>query len=486
MPNVNPWSVAREGVGCSSGPPEGERRDLSGRPGSLKLGNTGPLPSVVGADLVVPLVGGGTARYANLDHAASTPALSEAWEAVQAFVPWYSSVHRGAGFKSQVATAAYEAARGPVREFVNGRPDDAVVFTRNTTDAVNLLARCLPTGTTVITTSAEHHANLLPWRRPGAIKLPVPASKDEALRDIEAALQERDAGSRALVAVTGASNVTGEVWPIGEIASLAHRHGARLFVDAAQLVPHRPLDVAGLDLDWVAFSGHKLYAPFGVGVLVGRMDWLAAAEPYLLGGGAATEVVGWSATWAGLPGRHEGGSPNVVGAVALAAACAALRRAGMDEVAEQDRRLAGLLEATLERVPGLDVYSTWEGTVDRVAVRAFHVHGYDHAEVAAILSAEHGIGVRSGSFCAHPLLSHLAGAQAERDGGCGAHVPGAVRASLGLGSDDEDLQRLGAALAELVREGPRWTYRRAADGSVEPVPDDRPWPSFSRMGRAAN
>ena len=204
--------------------------------------------------------------------------------------------------------------------------------------------------------------------------------------------------------MTGASNVTGEVWPVGAVASVAHRYGARLFVDAAQLAAHRVVDMAGLDIDWVAFSGHKLYAPFGAGALVGRTDWLAGAGPYLLGGGAVQEVDGEAVTWAGLPDRHEGGSPNVVGAVALGAACRALCAIGMDEVAELDRAQANGLQDTLEAVPDVELYSTWGAAADRVAVRTFQVRGFRPAEVAAVLSAEHGIGMRSGSFCAHPLL----------------------------------------------------------------------------------
>ena len=433
--------------------------------------------AVVGADLEVPLVGGASERYVNLDYAASAPALVEVWAAVQAFLPWYSSVHRGAGFRSQVATAAYEDAREAVRAFVGGRTDDAVVFTRNTTDSINLLARCLPTGTVVITTGVEHHANLLPWRRHGAIELPVPGSPDELMERLQQALRRRPADRPALVAVTGASNVTGEVWPLAELAALAHEHGARVFVDAAQLAPHRPIDMSGLDLDWVAFSGHKLYAPFGTGALVGRADWLAAAEPYLAGGGAVVEVSTEGVTWASLPDRHEGGSPNVVGAIALAAASTALGAIGMDEVARQEIRLGDLLRTTLDQVPGLISYATWPGPCDRVGVAAFNLPGRDHAEVAAILSAEYGIGVRNGSFCAHPLLVYLAGGGL--DGwrpGCGLRVPGAIRASFGLGNRAEDLQRLGEALLEIAEHGPRWTYRAAPDGSVSPMPDDRNWP----------
>jgi selenocysteine lyase/cysteine desulfurase len=437
------------------------------------------VPSVIGAGAEVPLVGGRSVRYADLDQAASTPALREVWESVQAFMPWYASVHRGDGYKSQVATAAYEAARGAVRMFVNARADDVVLVTRNTTDSVNLLARCLPGGTVVITTSAEHHANMLAWRKYGdVVELPVPSSSDEALHRFEAALRARPSSRSALVAVTGASNVTGEVWPVAEIGALAHRYGASVFVDAAQLAPHRPVDVSGWDVDWVAFSGHKLYAPFGAGALVGRAEWLARTEPYLLGGGAVEEVTRDGATWADLPARHEGGSPNVVGAVALAAACTVLNEAGMDLVAEGDRALSAMLESTLEEAPGVAVYRTWGQAADRVAVRAFNVAGHEHGEVAAVLSAEYGIGVRSGSFCAHPLLVHLAGREPGWRPGCAERVPGAVRASAGLGSGAGDIERLGDALRELVRAGARWAYEPAADGTLVPVPDDRHWPAL--------
>ena len=209
--------------------------------------------------------------------------------------------------------------------------------------------------------------------------------------------------------MTGASNVTGEVWPIAELAALAHRHGARILVDCAQLAPHRAVDIAGLDLDWVALSGHKLYAPFGSGALVGRPDGLDRADPYLAGGGSVAWVSAQGAAWTGLPDRHEGGSPNVVGAFAMAAACSELRRIGMDAIAVEERRLGDRLRARLAEVPGLVSYQTWPGHPDRVGIAAFSLEGRDHAEVATVLSAEHGIGVRSGSFCAHPLLAHIAG-----------------------------------------------------------------------------
>ncbi|MGO8685681.1 MAG: aminotransferase class V-fold PLP-dependent enzyme [Candidatus Dormibacteria bacterium] len=438
---------------------------------------------VLGAELEVPLVGGGATRYVNLDYAASAPPLVEVWAEVQAFLPWYSSVHRGAGFRSLVATAAYEDARNVVRDFLGGRPDDTVIFTRNTTDAINLMARCMPAETAVVTTLGEHHANLLPWRRyHDAVELPVPVTPAELLSSAGRALAALPAGRPALLAVTGASNVTGEVSPIAELAALAHRHGARILVDCAQLAPHRPIDVAALDLDWVALSGHKLYAPFGVGALVGRPDWLAAGDAYLAGGGAVAEVSADEVTWTDLPDRHEGGSPNVVGAFAMAAACTALRRIGMERVAADESRLGDLLRSRLGEVPGLVTYATWPDHPDRVAIAAFAVRERDPSEVAAILSAEYGIGVRSGSFCAHPLLAHLAGGPGWRPG-CGLGVPGAVRASLGLGSGAGDVERLAGALTEIVTRGPRWRYRTEPDGTVVPDPDDRPLPHWAARDR---
>jgi selenocysteine lyase/cysteine desulfurase len=447
------------------------------------MGSDGAIDATfVGDDLEVPLVGGARTRYVNLDYAASTPALFEVWAAVEAFLPWYSSVHRGAGFKSQISTAAYEGARESVRSFVGGREDDVVLFTRNTTDAINLFARCVPSDTLVITTSVEHHANLLPWRKHGAIELSVPNSPRDLLEGLRQVLFRRPLDRPALLAVTGASNVTGEVFPLAELTRLAHDYGARIFVDAAQLAPHRAIDMSGLDLDWVVFSGHKLYAPFGAGALVGRSTWLAAAEPYLAGGGAVVDVRRNATTWAGVPDRHEGGSPNVVGAIALAAACTALRAMGMDNIARHETKFSELLQGTLRRVPGLVSYTTWRNPCDRVATVAFNVRGRNHAELAAILSAEYGIGVRNGSFCAYPLLTHLA-----RDGtnswtpGCGENAPGAVRASLGLGTHADDLAKLGDALVEIAEHGPRWRYRFAPDGAVRPEPDDRSWPTFDLL-----
>ncbi|MBM6400315.1 aminotransferase class V-fold PLP-dependent enzyme [Phycicoccus sonneratiae] len=423
------------------------------------------LPDVVRPD-PVPLVTGRFVEYAQLDHAASTPALESVVRAVATATRTYSSVHRGTGWLSRVTSAHYEAAREEVARFVGARADDVVVFTRATTDATNLLARALPAGTPVVVFAAEHHASLLPWPAERTHRLPVPSSPEEVLGRLESALVALAGGPAPLVVVTGASNVTGELWPVERVARVARRHGARVLLDAAQLVAHRRVDLAALDVDWVAFSGHKLHAPFGTGALVGRRDWLDAADPYLAGGGASAAVTEAVTTWATGAARHEGGSPNVLGAVALAAACAAVRRHRGAIEAHEAHLTTRLLEG-LRAVPGVRTHSTFGDDHDRVPVVAFTVEGLDSHLVAAALSAEHGIGVRAGKFCAHPLVDALLA----RDGD-GRHST-AVRASAGLATTGEHVDRLVAAVADLAAHGPRVAYRQDPDAGWVPEDDAR-------------
>ena len=438
--------------------------------------------ALVGSDVEVPLVTGGWQRYVNLDYAASAPCLVSVKQAVDELLPWYSSVHRGAGFKSQLATAAYEESRDAVRSFVGGRPDDAVIFTRNTTDALNLLAAALPPEAEVFVFAAEHHANLLPWRRGHLTVLPVPASPADALDELDRALEVSARGPR-LVAVTGASNVTGEIWPYPQIARLAHEHDARILLDAAQLAPHHILDLNSDDIDYLAMSGHKLYAPFGAGALIGRPDWLAAREPFLAGGGAVRYVSVDQVLWADLPDRQEAGSPNVIGAVALGVACRTLQAADMTRRAASESALLGLACSRLAAVPGLQQYQMWGPDHPRIAVLTFALTAASYSQVAAVLSAEYGIGLRHGCFCAHPLMARLLGINPAQEAnlrhyisrGVAITMPGAVRASMGIGTTAADIEHLAAALTAVVIDGPRWSYHSSADGTdCWPEPDPRP------------
>ncbi|MBV8527532.1 MAG: aminotransferase class V-fold PLP-dependent enzyme [Candidatus Dormibacteraeota bacterium] len=451
------------------------------------------LPLLAGHDLQVPLAGGELRPYVNLDYAASTPAMERVVDAVNAFLPWYASVHRGAGFPSQVSTRAHEAARHAIAGFVGARPSDHVVFVRNTTEALNLLASCLELapGHVVLSTAVEHHANMLPWRRCApVVALQPPPSPEALLEEVRAALEvsKRPVG---VVSITGASNVTGEVFPIAEVARLAHEHGAKVVVDAAQLAPHRAIDMAASDVDCIALSGHKMYAPFGAGALVAPHAWLCDAEPMLAGGGAVSYVTLDDVSWAALPDRLEAGSPNVVGAVALATAATALQDVGLDRVAAHERELCAYLDERLRELPHVHPLRLWDGeNVDRLGVCTFTVDGLDHALAAAVLSAEHGIGVRHGCFCAHPYIVHLLGIGDEESNRVraalsrGEHhsIPGAVRASFGLGTTPEHIDRLVDALTEMTTQGPRLEYREDPEtGDFTPVDDRRTFPAFDGL-----
>lgn len=420
-----------------------------------------PLASVSGADLDVPLVQGGSCTYANFDYAASAPALAAVTDCVAELLPYYASVHRGAGYASRVSTARYEQARDTVGRFVGAAPDQCVIFTRNTTDSLNLLAGCVPGDTVVL--DIEHHANLLAWRG-GRRVVPAAATLDLTIKRLVAELCSRPA---ALLAVTGASNVTGELLPLRRLADIAHACGARILVDGAQLVPHRRVDLAATGIDYLAFSGHKTYAPFGAGVLVGRQDWLDAAAPYLAGGGAVRSVTATDTEWTTGPQRHEAGSPNVLGAAALAAACEAL--CDLDTEAHE-QALSEQLRSGLRGIDGVHVLRIWPDTTDPVGIVTFTVDGYHPGQVAAYLSAEHGIGVRDGRFCAHPLLARLG-------------ADSAVRASVGLGTTSEHVERLVGAIAALVAAGPRWCYEQRG-GHWDPTPETRPFTHADR-GSAA-
>ncbi|MFD6468454.1 MULTISPECIES: aminotransferase class V-fold PLP-dependent enzyme [Streptomyces] len=427
--------------------------------------------AVLGRDVTVPLVTGGEVSYAALDYAASAPALQRVWDDVAAYAPYYGSVHRGAGYLSQLSTDLFEQSRVTVAEFLDCRPGDQVVFTRSTTDSLNLLAAVLPADCQVFVFETEHHASLLPWTNARVTYLNAPRTPAEAVATLERALAGRDPHGPALVCVTGASNVTGELWPVKELAAAAHAHGARIVLDAAQLAPHHPVSVRELDVDWVAFSGHKLYAPFGSGVLAGRADWLQEAEPYLAGGGASRKVArredgGVEVEWHTTAARHEAGSPNVIGVYSIASACRALTEAGFESLVERERHLIAKVREGLAEVPAVRVLSLFGDDAPRVGVISFVVDGWNSSHFAAALSAEYGIGVRDGLFCAHPLVRTLLGSEPQAQGECGAPeaAPGerslnAIRVSFGAGTPDEHVERFVRAVGELVADGAKWQYR---------------------------
>jgi selenocysteine lyase/cysteine desulfurase len=412
--------------------------------------------------------------------------------AVEEFVPMYSSVHRGAGFKSRLATAAYESARDSALAFAGAsREGDIAILCRNTTEALNQLAYRLrfEADDVVLTTVVEHHANLLPWGRV-ANRRYVECGRDGTFDtdDVVAGLEQTP--RPRVLALTGASNVTGWMPPVAEIVEAAHERGVRVVLDAAQLAPHRPIPAQA---DFVAFSGHKLYAPFGAGVLVGPAGAFADGDPFLAGGGAVDLVDLDEVWWTEPPEREEAGSPNVIGAVALEAALGELGHIGWDTIAAHEHALAARLRHGLAAIEGVRVLGPSLDT-DTLAIAAFVVQGVDHALVAARLSAEWGIGVRHGCFCAHPYLIRLLGLSpaaidAYREqvrAGDHRFMPGAVRASCGISNTQADVDTLLDAVARIATEGQSGTappvpYVQDVDtGDFWPVSDVPGWRGHER------
>jgi len=414
---------------------------------------------VVGDRTLVPVQGGGTRPYVNLDCAASTPPSLRVAAAVEEFLPWYSSIHRGAGAKSRHSSERYEQARDTMLRFVGADPATHVaVFPRNTTEALNLVAfrLGLDRDDVVVTTVAEHHSNMLPWRRHAQVRYVDVA--DDGTFTVEQVVAVLDqAPAPRVLAITGASNVTGWVPPIAAIARAARARGAVVVVDAAQLAPHRPISMTEMGIDVLALSGHKMHAPYGAGALVGPRSLFRDGEPMLVGGGAVTAVGLHEVLWASSPDRDEAGSPNVVGVVALDAAVQELSHRGWAGTLRHERRLLDALDRELAGVPGMVRYGPVSGA-DRLPVTAFNLDGVPHALVASRLAAEFGIGVRSGCFCAHPYLMRLLGvdderAQQHRDRIRQGHhrlLPGAVRASAGPGTPVEHVTELGRALRQIA------------------------------------
>jgi selenocysteine lyase/cysteine desulfurase len=421
-----------------------------------------PVP-LAGDGVPVPCADGSERPYLSMDAAASTAALPEVTARVAEFVPWYSSVHRGAGYKSQVSTCAYEDARSAALAFA-GRPtgasgDDVAVICRNTTEALNHLAyrlRLAP-GDVVVTTVAEHHANLLPWSRAAACRY-VECGRDGTfgVDDVEAALDQRP--SPRLLAITGASNITGWMPPLAAIIAAAHDRGVPVVVDAAQLAPHRPLPAGA---DFVAWSGHKMYAPFGAGILLGPRHAFADGDPFLAGGGAVDLVDLDEVVWTAPPEREEAGSPNVIGAVALHAAIDTVTGIGWAALSGHERRITAALRGGLAAIPGVRLLGPSLDT-ETLPVATFTIDGIPHALVAARLAAEDAIGVRHGCFCAHPYLMRLLGYAREdvrryRDQvrrGDRSAMPGAVRASAGINVTEQDVARLLTAVARIAGGSP--------------------------------
>jgi cysteine desulfurase / selenocysteine lyase len=376
-----------------------------------------------------------------LDSAASSQKPRQVIEAVSGYYERnHANVHRSIHTLGEEATELYEGGRDAVRAFVGARFREEIIFTRGTTEAINLVAQCvgrtLQAGDEIIVTEMEHHSNLVPWqmvcRDRGAILKAVPVM-GEGFLDMEAFGRLLSPRTR-LVAVAHVSNVLGTINPVAEIVRQSHEAGALVLLDGAQGAPHLALDLAAMGADFYAFSGHKMLGPTGIGVLHGRREVLEELEPAWGGGEMIKEVWIDHAQWNDLPWRFEPGTPPIAGVVGLRAAVEYLGKLGMERVAAHERDLTGRCLDALERIPGVTLYGPRNPEI-KGAVVAFNVEGIHPHDGAALLD-ERGIAVRAGHHCAQPLMKRLG-------------IAGTLRASFSVYNTPAEVERLAEAVKGL-------------------------------------
>ena len=377
-----------------------------------------------------------------LDNAATTQkprcvvdAITEEYYSVNA------NVHRGVHFLSQQATELHEAARETVRRFINARSTNEIVFTRGTTESINLLASsfgeaCMTEGDEIIVSTMEHHSNIVPWQllreRRGIVIRVIPMSDDGRLLldEYERLFNERT----RLVCVAHVSNVLGTVNPVRQMIATAHAHGVPVLVDGAQSVPHMAVDVQALDADFYAFSGHKVYGPTGVGVLYGKEKWLDRLPPYQGGGEMIQHVSFERTTFNELPYKFEAGTPDYIGTHALATALDYVSNLGMKDIEAYEHELTCYATERLQAIEGMRIFGT---TPDKGSVISFLVGDIHHFDLGTLLGRL-GIAVRTGHHCAQPLMERLG-------------IEGTVRASFSFYNTREEVDALVAGI-ERVRK----------------------------------
>ncbi len=379
---------------------------------------------------------------AYLDNAATTQKPRSVIEALAGYYAHdNANVHRGVHSLSQRATDAYDAAREKVRRFIHARQAEEVVFVRGTTEAINLVAASfarprLGPGDEVVVSAMEHHSNIVPWQlacaATGAVLKVVPIGDDGAFR-----LDALDAllGSRTrLVAVTHLSNALGTVAPVRRIVELAHAKGITVLVDGAQAISHLPVDVAALDCDFYAFSGHKVYGPTGIGVLYGKAELLREMVPYQGGGDMIRTVTFEKSEFADIPFRFEAGTPNIAGAVGLGAALDYVSAIGLPAIAAHERDLVARATRELGRIPGVRIVGTAK---DKASIVSFTLEGVHSHDIGTILD-HGGVAIRAGHHCAMPVMRRFG-------------IPGTARASFALYNVREEVDALVAGVDEARR-----------------------------------
>ena len=380
-----------------------------------------------------------------LDNAATSQKPQVVMDAItEAYTHWNSNIHRGVHHLSQIATSHHEAARQAVADFIGAKSSDEIIFTKGTTDSLNALAfsfgeAFIQEGDEIIVSAVEHHSNIVPWQmlceRKGATLRHIPLRADLTL-DIEAYKRMLSEKTK-LVSVAHVSNVLGIINPIEEIIRLAHEQGVPVCIDGAQSVPHMQVDVQALDCDFLAFSGHKLYGPTGIGVLYGKRKWLEQLPPHE-GGGEMISHVRWSGTtYNELPYKFEAGTPDFVGSYALHQAIEYMQSVGLEAIETHERELAEYCERRLGELEGVKVYAAGQRKAGVISFNAYGSKGLLHPFDIGTLLDQQGIAVRTGHHCAEPLIDTLG-------------VPGTVRVSFGLYNDLNDIDRFIVALKKAI------------------------------------
>ena len=381
-----------------------------------------------------------------LDNAATTQKPQMALDAiVEAYSKWNANVHRGVHHLSQVATQKHEEARKIVADFIHAQTVEEIIFTKGTTDSINMLAwsfgeAMVKEGDEIVVSQLEHHSNIVPWQmlceRKKAVLKVIPLREDLSL-DIEA-FEELLSERTKLVSVAHVSNLLGIVNPVEEIIRLAHERGVAVCVDGAQSVPHLAVDVQELDCDFLVFSAHKMYGPTGLGVLYGKKEWLDKLPPAGGGGEMIEHVRFEKTTYNVLPYKFEAGTPNYVGSYAFGKSIEYMQSVGLEAIASHEHELTLYLEAQLLALPNVRVYAVG---LRKAGAVSFNVYRADEALIhpfdVGVLLDRQGVAVRTGHHCAEPLIDHL-------------QVPGTVRASVALYNTKEDIDSFIAALKKAI------------------------------------
>ncbi|HBX16166.1 MAG: Cysteine desulfurase Csd [Candidatus Magasanikbacteria bacterium GW2011_GWC2_40_17] len=430
------------------------------------------LPKVIGTNHTVTLTTGKKARVILLNNAATTPPFEKTLKEVNHFLQTYGALHRGAGPHANITYLKIQDALNSIRKFLNLPESHALLFTQNTSSAINLFARLLrlKKSDVLITSAIEHTSNNLPWHyNTEAQVVEVIAHEDGSIDydDLEKKAAKHGKNLK-LITMTGASNQTGYIPDIQKLSKIAHKYNALLFIDAAQLAPHRKIDMKQNGVDALAFSAHKVYAPFGIGVLALPKSMLDTIPPDP-GGGSIDMISEKDILWAPPQERHQTGTWNVTGIIALAASCQAIIDASWEAVTRHERELVKYMAEHLPKVPKIIMYIPVEKylTESRIGTFPFNITGIHHAQLASILEHEYGIETRAGTICNHRLvrrwfnISDAEQKKIEQKIANGDRLAsyGIVRASLAIHNTKKDIDMLLSALTEIAKNGSKFQYK---------------------------